>query len=109
MVVKPGIIAIKFNEKSFYSTILGFTPGWDYKQYNEYISQNIVNLTSTNKIRLKCECIDGIIQNGLRQPIMISFVLDKPNGYKVFRKPETFHYKKINRSVLNTITFYLEG
>ena len=57
---------------------------------------------------MKCDFIDGSIQNGLRQPILYSFVLDKPSGYKVFCEPETNHYKKINKSVLNTITFYLE-
>ena len=57
---------------------------------------------------MKCDCIDGSIQNGARQPILYSFVLDKPSGYKIFCQPETIHYKKINKSVLNTITFYLE-
>ena len=28
--VKAGIIAIRFDEKSFFNTVLGFTPGWDY-------------------------------------------------------------------------------
>ena len=108
LVVNIGIIAIRFDEKSFFSTILGFTPGWDYKHYNKYISQKIVNLGSTNKIHLKCDAIDGSIQDGVRQPILFSFVLDKLPGYKVFSEPETIHYKKINKSVLNTITFYLE-
>ena len=49
LVVKSGIIVIRFDEKSFFSTVLGFTPGWDYKHYNEYISQKIVNLSSTKK------------------------------------------------------------
>ena len=31
LVVRPGIVTVKFDEKSFFSTILGFTPGWDYK------------------------------------------------------------------------------
>ena len=106
--VKSGIIAIRFDEKSFFSTILGFTPGWDYKHYNKYTSQKVVNLGSTNKIHLKCDVIDGSIQNGFRQPILYSFVLDKLPGYKIFSEPETIHYKKINKSVLNTITFYLE-
>ena len=44
----------------------------------------------------------------VRQPILFSFVLDKPAGYKVFCEPETIHYKKINKSVLNNITIYLE-
>ena len=108
LVVNSGIIAIRFDEKSFFSTILGFTPGWDYKHYNKYISQKIVNLSNTNKIHLKCDCIDGTIQDGIRQPILFSFVLDKPAGYKVFCEPESIHYKKLNKSVLDTITFYLE-
>ena len=103
-----GIMALRFDEKSFFNTILGFTSGWDYKSYNNYTSQKIVNLGSTNKIHLKCDCIDGSIQDGLREPILYSFVLDRLPGYKVFSEPETIHYKKINKSVLNTITFYLE-
>ena len=82
--VKAGIIAIRFDEKSFFSTILGFTSGWDYKHYNIYISQKIVNLSNTNKIHLKCGVIDGSVVNGLRQPILYSFVLDKKPGYKFF-------------------------
>ena len=108
LVVRYGIIAIRFDEKSFFSSILGFIPGWDYKFYNKYTSQKIVNLGSTNKIFLKCDVIDGSVLDGVRQPILYSFVLDKLPGYKVFSEPETIHYKKINKSVLNTITFYLE-
>ena len=108
LVVRSGIIAIRFDENSFFSTILGFTAGWDYKHYNHYLSQKNVNLSNTNKIHLKCDAIDGSVVNGIRQPILYSFVLDKPSGYKVFCEPETIHYKKINKSVLNTITFYLE-
>ena len=108
LVVQSGIIAIRFDEKSFFSSILGFTAGWDYKHYNKYVSQKVVKLDNTNKIHLKCDCIDGSVLNGIRQPILLSFVLDKLPGYKVFCEPETIHYKKINKSVLNTITFYLE-
>ena len=35
LVVKSGIIAIRFDENSFFKTILGFTSAWDYKHYNE--------------------------------------------------------------------------
>ena len=108
LVVNIGIIAIRFDEKSFFSPIVGFTPSWDYKHYIQYLSQKNVNLSSTNKIHLKCDAIDGSIQDGVRQPILFSFVLDKPAGYKVFSEPETIHFKKLNKSVLNTITFYLE-
>ena len=39
LVVGSGIIAIRFDEKSFFSTIHGFTTAWDYKHYNQYFSQ----------------------------------------------------------------------
>ena len=107
-VVKSGIIAKRFDEKSFFCNVLGYTSGWDYKHYNKYFSQNFLNLDSTNKIHLKCDVIDGSVVNGSRQPILYSFVLDKKPGYKVFSEPETRHYKKINKTVLNIITIYLE-
>ena len=69
LVVRSGIIAIRFDEKSFFNTVLGFTPDWDYKHYNKYTSQKIVNLGRTNKIHLKCDCIDGSVVKGLKQPI----------------------------------------
>ena len=92
--IKAGIIAIRFDEKSFFTRILGFTPGCDYKHYNKYISQKIVNLSNTNKIHLNCDAIDGSVVNGVKQPILYSFLLDKPSGYKIFSEPETIHLKK---------------
>ena len=94
---------LRFDKKSFFHTLLGFTPYWDYKPTNAihadslgvYTSDKInLNLYTKNKIHLKCDCIDGSIQDGLRQPILFNFVLDKPSGYKVFCEPETIHYKK---------------
>ena len=108
LVVNSGIIDIRFDEKSYFSTILGFAAGWDYKHYIQYRSQKIVNLSSTNKIYLKCDAVNGSVLNGIRQPILYSFVLYKKPGYKMFAELETIHYKKINKSVLNTITFYSE-
>ena len=108
LVVNSGIIAIRFDEKSFFSTILGFIAGWDYKHFNLYLSQKIVKLSSTNKLDLKADIIDGSIVHGVRQPIIYSFVLNKLSGYKVFCEPERIHYKKIIKSVLNTIFFNLE-
>ena len=55
---------------------------------------------------MKCDAIDGSVVNGLRQPIMFSFVLDKPTAHKVFCGPKTILFK--NKSLLITITFYLE-
>ena len=108
---------LKFDKKSFFPTLFGFTPYWDSKPTNAihadapglYTSDKInLYLNTINKIHLKSDCIDGSIQDGVRQPIIFSFVLEKPSGYKVFCEPETIHYKKINKSLLNAIAFYLE-
>ena len=108
---------LRFDKKSFFHTLLGFEPYWDYKPTNAFNSNGevvytsdkiLLNLNTINKIHLKCDIIDESIQDGIRQPILFSFVLDKPSGYKIFCQPETIHYKKTNKSVLNTITFYLE-
>ena len=102
---------LRFDERSFFRTLLGFTPYWDYKPTNfsgVYTSDKSVKLSTVNKIHLKCDCNDGSVVNGLRQPMLYSFVLDKSPGYKVFCEPETVHYTKIHESNLNTITFFLE-
>ena len=99
---------LRFDKNSFFHTLLGFEPYWDYKPGVYTSNKIILNLNTINKIHLKCDNIDGSIQDGVREPILFSFVLDKPSGYKVFCQPETIHYKKINKSILNTITFYLE-
>ena len=85
---------LRFDKQSFFHTLLGFTAYWDYKIPGVYTSDKILNLNTTNKIHLKCDCIDGSIQDGIRQPILYSFVLDKKPGYKIFSEPETIHYKK---------------
>ena len=105
---------MKFDEKSSSHTLSSFTPFRDHKSTNAthvdspglYTSDKIFNLSTIDKIHLKCDIIDGSVVNGLRQPILYSFILIKPPGYKVFCEPETIHYKKINKSVLKTITFY---
>ena len=66
------------------------------------------NLSINNKIHLKRDVIDGSVVNGIREPILFSFVLNKPSGFKNFCEPETIHYKKLNKSVWKTTTFHLE-
>ena len=94
LVVKSGTIAIRFDEKSFFSTVLGFTPGWDYKQKNEYNSQKFLNLGSTNKIHLKCDVIDGSVVNGSRQPILYSLYYIKNQVTKFFPNQKQYTTKK---------------
>ena len=36
LTLRPDITALRFDEKSFLSTILGFSPHWDYKNIASY-------------------------------------------------------------------------
>ena len=63
-------------------------------------------MTPISKVELKCDVVDGRVVNGIREPILFSFVSDKPAGCKLFSEPQTIHH--IKKSVLNTIKFYLE-
>ena len=49
LIVGPGTITKRSDEKLYFCSILGFTPHWDYKQCNEYIGQKIVNSSTIKK------------------------------------------------------------
>ena len=73
-----------------------------------YKSDKAINITSIDKVHLKCDCIDGSIVNGIREPILYSFALDQPPDYTMYKEPKSKLFKKVNKSVLSHIRFYLE-
>ena len=93
--MRYDIRVLRFDGKPFFTTIFCFSLHCDYKGDNEYFSEKNRNLNVIDKIHLKCDVIDGSIQNGLTQPILFSFNWDKPSGYKILFEPETVHYKKV--------------
>ena len=56
-----------------------------------YTDKKFLYSSTMNKIHIKDDVIDGSVVNGIREPILFSFILDKPSGYKVFCEPETIH------------------
>ena len=107
-----------FTEKSFFYTILGFTQSHSYPLVDidgyyqliagSYKSDRPINITGIDKVHLKADCIQGSIVNGIREPILYSFALSSPPGYKIFKEPRIKLFKKINKSTLSHITFYFE-
>ena len=107
-----------FTEKSFLYRILGFTHSPSYPLDDidgfyqliagSYKSDKPINITGIEKIHLKCDCIQGSIVNGIREPILYPFALSSPPGYKIIKEPRIKLFKKINKSVLSHITFYFE-
>ena len=107
-----------FTEKSFFYTILGFSQSRSYPLDDiegfyqliagSYKSDKPINITGIDKIHLKCDCIQGSIVNGIREPILYSFALSSPPGHKIYKESRVKLFKKINKSVLSHITFYFE-
>ena len=73
-----------------------------------YKSDKPINITGIDKIQLKCDCIQGSIVNGIKEPILYSFALSSPPGHKIYKEPRIKLFKKINKSILSHITFYFE-
>ena len=107
-----------FTENSFFYTILGFIrsrsfplndiDGFYQLIAGSYKSDKPINITGIDKIHLKCNCVNGSIVNGVREPILYSFALSSPPGHKIYKEPRVKLFKKTNKSVLSHITFYFE-
>ena len=107
-----------FTERSFFYTILGFTQSRSYplddidSHYQiiagSYKNDKPINITGVDKIHLKCDCMQGNIVNGIREPILFSFALSSPPGHKIYIEPRVKLFKKVNKSVLSHFTFYFE-
>ena len=44
-------------------------------------------ITTTDKVHLKCDCVDGSIVNGTREQILFPFNFSAPPGYKIIKEP----------------------
>ena len=100
-----------FTNKSFFYTILGFTEsrqgplndidGLYQIISGSYKSNKPINITGIDKVHLKCDCVNGSIVNGIREPILFSFALSSPPGHKIYKEPRIKLFKKVNKSVLS--------
>ena len=95
---------IHFNSRL--NTLLGFTN----KGYpsGTHTSEKPVKITTTDKVHLKCDCVDGSIVDGIREQILLSFNLRAPPGYKIIKEPSVVLCKKLNKTRQDTIQFFLE-
>ena len=108
---------LTFTNKSFFYTILRFTQshqgllndieGFYQNLSGSYKGDRPINITGIDKIHLKCDCIRGSIVNEVRESILYSFALFSPPGHKIYKEPRVKLFKKVNKSVLSHITFYL--
>ena len=82
-----------FTEKYFFPTNSGFLqsdsgPLGDVDGHIQliprtYKSEKPNKNTGIDKVHLKCDCINGSIVNGCREPLLYSFAMDKPPDHKI--------------------------
>ena len=99
---------IKFTNKSFFYTILGFMEshsgalgdisGFVQLIPGSYKSDKPFDNTGIDKIHIKADFNNGIIANGIRELIVYCFPLDQPPGYKIF---SIKLFRKVNKSLLS--------
>ena len=75
-----------------FNKVLGFTLT-NYPS-GTHTSEKQVMITTTDKVHLKCDCVNGSFVNGVREQILFSFNLNAPPGYKFIKEPTTVLYKK---------------
>ena len=90
--ILKNIHTLIFTDKSFFHTILGFTRSHFYPLDDidglyqliagSYESEKPIKITGVDKVHLKCDCIQGSVVNGVREPTSYSFALDKPPFHK---------------------------
>ena len=107
-----------FTEKSFFYTILSFTRSRSYPLDDidgfyqliagSYKSDRPINITGIDKNHLNFDSIQGILVNGIREPILYKFAPSSPTGHKIYKEPRIKLFKKINESVLSHITICFE-
>ena len=93
-----------FTNKSFFYTILGSTQSHSYPLEDiegfyqltagSYKSERPINITGVDKVHLKCDCIDGSIVNGVREPILYSFALVNHQVIKYIKNQKLNFLKK---------------
>ena len=89
---------LTFTNKSFFYIILGFTQSHFYPLDDidgfyqliagSYKSDKPINTTGIDKIHLKCDCIQGSIVKGIRQPILYSLLSHRHPDIKYTKNQE---------------------
>ena len=55
-------------------------------------------ITTTHKVNLNCDCVDGSIVNGILEQISLSFNSSAPPGYEIIKEPNIILYQKKNKT-----------
>ena len=109
---------LMFTKRCFFYTILGFIQlhsgvlgdieGSVQLIPDRYKNERLINIKRIDNIHLCWDCIIVRFVYGVRQSALYNFALDKPSEHKIDNELKIKLFKKVSKSVLSHITFYLE-
>ena len=75
----------------------------------DYLNQKKTNKTTIENFLFKiCSFLDGPVLNGSKDPFLVLFWIKLLDLNEVSCEPETIQKKKVNRSILDKTTFFLD-
>ena len=93
MEIKQG--AINFDVEKSIASLLGFRRAV-YKQ-GKYSSQKIVDIMSFSTIKIHCNVISGVKDNGNNTHLLYTFTLTEPPGYLIKIIPTNILYQNVTK------------
>ena len=94
-------VTVDFTHPASINTILGFDAGlYGGQTAVKYISRHDINILSVNSIYVNCDLITNSYVNGVRAPVIYSFIPNVAPGYKVVEKPYNLIYLPVNRTMM---------
>ena len=96
---------VDFTAPNSINSILGFNS--QVLNAGLHISENIVNINSTNSIFVNCDLISTSYVNGQNSPVIYSFFPNVPPGYKIIKELPRLDFIPINKSQINSIRVWL--
>lgn len=101
-VIHSGV-TIDFSKTNSIGKILGFKPKI-LESGRDYESDNIVNITNINSIRIECNLTTGSYINGKLSHTIYEFFPCVPPGYKILEYPKNTIYLPLSKRVIDEIS-----
>lgn len=94
--------ALDFSQPNSIGKLLGF----NHKKLianREHGSDNIVNITNINSLRIECNLITGSYINGILSHTIYEFFPCVPPGFKILENPQNTIYLPLNKRIIDEI------
>lgn len=102
-IIKCGIkLTFYFNRKDSIGSLLGFE-SITYDDTDYLISENVIDISHINTLKIDCDLISGSYHNGRNTHTIYEFSPDVDPGHKIVEQPMNLIYLPVIRTRINTL------